>query len=403
MPLYRKQLAQKLEERKSEFNGTIGEEVVEQYQEAVQKLEDLSKEELENKLDEMENPGALPTEEFKDVEGVRIIFDESSNWETHEAVNKWARDQIENVTTVAADGSQIDPVKEFEKPVGLVQVVWMANDHKSEKSYEEDVDIVVLTPEDLLFEDPNTGFVQVDSQEVPVKRFETEMKVLERQIKKHSGDENPPVVMYDGSLILSFVQMFDQKTQKRYGEALARLLAASKHHGVPVVGYVSGSKATELGRMMDKLEIVETSRSVRDYQALENALENWGDRTPLFQSRRDSTLNLLETTYHGEEYDFSEDILFSYLKTDPGAQIDRIEMPSWILEEGLAEHVFSVIRAEAGIGRGYPEILQAVDADAVLSNNDRQDFLRMFQDFSTEHDIELDWNNKALSKKRRRR
>jgi hypothetical protein len=86
-----------------------------------------------------------------------------------------------------------------------------------------------------------------------------------------------------------------------------------------------------------------------------------------------------------------------------GPQLDRLDLPEWVLKEDLVDHVMSVIRSECGVGRGYPEILQAADADAVISRQDREEFLRMYQDFSDENDIELRWNNKALSKKRRRR
>ncbi len=403
MPLYKEKVAQELEGKKSEFSGGISKEAVEEYQNAAKELsENLSKEEIMDQLEEEQHPGALPTEEFKD-EGMNVTFEESSDWESHEAVNNWARDQLQGLTTVAADGSQIDPVTEFEQPVGLVQVVWMANHHSSEGEYEEEAETTVLTPEDLLFEDPNSGHIQVDDQEVPLTRFETEMRVLEKQIKEHNEDENPPVVIYDGSLILSFIQMFDQKAQKRYSEALSRLLAASRHHEVPVIGYVSGSKATELSNMIQKLDLVETGKQIRDYQFLEELMENWGDRTPLFYAHRDQTQNRLQTAYHGVEYDFSDKILFTYLDIGPGAQIDRVALPEWIHEQGKTEYVLSVVRAEAGVGRGYPEILQSVDADAVISRQDREEFLRMYQEFSDENDIELRWNNKALSKKRRRR
>jgi hypothetical protein len=184
---------------------------------------------------------------------------------------------------------------------------------------------------------------------------------------------------------------------------VSRLLAASKYHEVPVIGYISGSRATELGKMIQSLDLVDTAQLARDYQFLQDLTSNWGDRSIVFSSRRDATLNRLQTSYHGQEFDFSENIQFTYLKTDFGSQIDRVEFPAWIQEEGLLDQVISVVRAEAGVGRGYPEILQAVDADAVISRNEREEFLRLLQDFSGENDIKLRWNNKALSKKRRRR
>lgn len=403
MPLYRDRIAEELEDKKADFQTGIGEDVVDEFQNAAGELSDLSRNEIEEGLEEFELAGALPTEEFEEMDGLTVRFEEGREWQSHEAVNNWARSQIEGVTTISADGSQIDPVSEFEKPVGLVQAVWIANNHTTDGDYEEGVETEVLTPEDLLFEDPNTGLIQVDDEEVSISRFELEMKVLEKQIKEYSDSESTPVVLYDGPLVLSFAQMFDGTVQDRYSEALARLLAASKHHGVPVVGYTAGSKASDLAKMIERLGMVDISQSVRDYQIVDGLVENWGDRTVVFNSRRDNSLSWLQTTYHGQEYDFSEDILFTYLKTDSGAQVDRIDFPQWVQKEGLVDHVISALRAEVGVGRGYPEILQSVDADAVISRREREEFLSMYQDFSEENDIELRWNSKALSKKRRRR
>jgi hypothetical protein len=404
MPLYRDRVAEELEGKKSEFRGELNREAIEEYTEAADDLpSNFSKKEIEDELEDIDLPGALPTEEFSENDGIMIPFEESSDWSSHEEVNRWARNQLEENITVAADGSQIDPVTQFEQPVGLVQVVRLTNKHSVDKDYEEIAETEVLTPDDLLFENPNSGYIQVDEQEVPVSRFEKEMQVLEKKIQELADAGEQGVVMYDGSLILSFIQMFDQKTQERYSEALTRLLSASKCYNIPVIGYISGSKATELGKMLRKLNEIDTARPVRDYQFLEDLIDNWGSRTALFSSQRDRTQNKLKTTYRGQEFDFSDDILFTYLDIGPGAQIDRVEMPRWIHENDFTEKVISLVRAEAGVGRGYPEILQAADADAVISRQDREEFLRMYQDFSDENDIELRWNNKALSKKRRRR
>lgn len=403
MPLYRDRIAKELEDKKTDFDGVgFDKAVLDQFREAAEEFSSDIETEIVDKLETLQYPGAVPTEEFLEEEKWIIPFKESDSWNSHEAVNNWSRSQLENVTTIAADGSQIDPVEEFEKPVGLVQVVTIANDHTKTGDYEEDAIVEVLTPEDILYSDED-GRKQIDDQEVDTKRFETEMRVLEKQIEEFSDREQPPVVIYDGSLLLSFTGKFDGEIQGRYAEAMSRLLAASRYHGVPVVGYVSGSVATDLTKMLDNLNLVNTGQTVRDYQMLRAFTENWGDRTALFKSRRDDTLETLHTTYQGEDFDFSDKLLFTYLDVGSGPQMDRIELPQWVVEEDLFDYVISVIRGEAGVGRGYPEILQSVDADAVISRQDRQQFLRMYQEFSNENDIELQWNNKALSKNRRRR
>ncbi len=163
----------------------------------------------------MKLPGALPTREYQENQVGILSFEESEDWDSHEAVNRWARGQIEDVTTVAVDGSQINPVTEFEKPVGFVQVVGISNEHAREGEYEREVMAEFLTPNDILYENPNTGQVQVDDQEVPATRFETEMKMLEQKIENVSSRDNVPVVFYDGSMILSFILEFDGPTQDR--------------------------------------------------------------------------------------------------------------------------------------------------------------------------------------------
>lgn len=403
MPLYDGKVARELENQAGDFD--VPEERKQSVREYRDALNDVSssysKEEIEKALSEHEFPGALPTEEFDEVSGISVDFDQS--WTSHEEVNEWAAEVLENRVVIAADGSQIDPIDEFDQPVGLAQAVWLVNRHKRGKDYSRDVEMKVLTPQDLLYEDPNTGYVQVDEQEVAASRFELEMKVLGKQIEEHADAERPPVVMYDGSLEISFIQTFDQKTQERYAEAISRLLAASRHHEVPVVGSTSGSGARDLAVMMDRLDEVDAPQKVRDFRILLQELENWGDRSVLFQTRRGPTMNRLSTSYRGEEYDFSDRLLFTYLNTGSGQSLDRVGVPKWVQEQGMVDEVLSTVRAQAGVGRGFPEILSAADADAVLSNKDRDRFLEVVQKFSEANNVDIRWVDKALNKRRRRR
>jgi hypothetical protein len=136
----------------------------------------------------------------------------------------------------------------------------------------------------------------------------------------------------------------------------------------------------------------------------------WGDSTIPFMCRRDGSVDGLETSYKGQEYTFGNEIYFSYLKVPPGSGLDRLEFPGWMLNrdapdahENLYEYTLAMVRAEAGIGRGYPEVLQQADTDAVLDHRDRQQFLRLLQKWGEENDVPIEWDAKALSKELRRR
>ena len=69
----------------------------------------------------------------------------------------------------------------------------------------------------------------------------------------------------------------------------------------------------------------------------------------------------------------------------------------------MYEYTLDIVRAEAGISRGYPEILQQADSDAVLDAHDRKQFNRIVQRWANSNDVSLEWDAKALSKELRRR
>jgi len=157
-------------------------------------------------------------------------------------------------------------------------------------------------------------------------------------------------------------------------------------------------------------EEFETDRVIPDAHVLSELMSPWGDTTIPFISKRDASIDELEATYNGETYEFRDDILFSYLNVPPGEGLDRIEFPGWMCRhdgpegyDSMYEYTVEIVRAEAGIGRGYPEILQQADSDAVLDQQDRQQFHRVVQQWAESNDVPLEWNAKALSKELRRK
>jgi len=53
-------------------------------------------------------------------------------------------------------------------------------------------------------------------------------------------------------------------------------------------------------------------------------------------------------------------------------------------------------------GNGYPYAIEAADAVAVISQENRAEFYALFQDFAKEAGVPLNFSRKALSKSRRR-
>jgi hypothetical protein len=122
------------------------------------------------------------------------------------------------------------------------------------------------------------------------------------------------------------------------------------------------------------------------------------DRTSAFRSARGDIL----PRYRQDEHDYSEDLCFVYLQTGHDRLPARIDLPRWVLDGGLLDHVVDVIRAEIVVGSGYPYTLEAADAAAVLTTEDRQAFYRLWQEFALSAGLPSVARAKMASKARRR-
>ena len=396
-------------------------DLVERYQDAFRRLPNIDASKIRSELSTASYPGALPSDAFDSEDSLIIPHEESNGWENHEAVNDWARDILLDVPMLAVDGSEIPPTKQFNIPLAYVQAAWCLNHHSPDGKLERDRKGKLLGPMEVTRSGGETGgdeYRFVDGSLVGLERYEHEADLLVDKIEdlaeqQEAGAlEGRPIVLYDGPLVVSFANPERPEIRKRYLESISRLIAASEYYQIPLVGYVAGTNAVELAKMTRLLLQDEfgADRTIPDARVLAGMMSPWGDSTIPFLCRRDGSVDALTATYRGVEYDFANEIYFSYLKVPPGVGLDRLEFPGWLLDtdgpsgyESLYEYTLNAVRAEAGIGRGYPEILQQADTDAVLDQRDRQQFLRLLQGWAEENDIPLEWDAKALSKELRRR
>jgi len=410
VPFYPERVAEALESNKSTLRDFSHDDTlaVERYRECLQNATasidtTALRDDVGSDIDTY--PGALPTTEWDAYDSPVISFETAADWDNHEAVNEFAADVLAGVTTAAADGSELGPTREFTVPLGLVQVAWYANHHSRDGDYDDGVRTRLLTP-DALTEDRDDGRRYVDGQAPAHERYSDEARCIVECIERYADRDPPAVVLYDGPLVPSFANTFDATTRDEYyRESMATVLAASAHHGVPVVGYTAGSGSTNIAKLLRRHNRSELGDLpfVADARILSPCTEHWGDRSQLFVNRQDGAVDALSTTYRGEMYKFWDDVLFAYLDIPGGDALDRVELPGWVLRDNLTEYVFDALRAEAGVGRGYPELLQQADANAVLDTQAKQRFLATVQEFADEYDLPIDWDAKALSKERRRR
>src|SRR5215471_10520350 len=69
----------------------------------------------------------------------------------HEQARQWA-ECVEGITTLAVDGSQLQPWRDASIPVALIQVGLFANPHAQGHPYTKDVRLEVLSPDEIMAE-----------------------------------------------------------------------------------------------------------------------------------------------------------------------------------------------------------------------------------------------------------
>jgi len=183
-----------------------------------------------------------------------------------------------------------------------------------------------------------------------------------------------------------------------YIRAVRQLLACSEQYQVPLVGFVDSSLSKDLVTLLEVLHHQPNALRQTDGSLIRAAalLPNWGDRTPFFINARDDRL-----TRSGQGVFYAE-VAFTYIQLATGRPPARLEIPHWMVEMGKADDAVDLVRAECVVGMGYPYAIETADALAVISQQDRQRFYALFEQFAQRTGLPLTQARKALSKQIRR-
>jgi len=363
----------------------------------------------------MPSAGARPTIEYdrwlvhaaqSDYHSPKIPF--GSEFENHEQARQWA-ECIEGITTIAVDGSQLQPWRDASIPVALIQVGLFANPHTQGSPYTKDVLLEVLSPDEImeesLTENKDPDSYPYSEMQVTLRRYMLEVETLCNQMeqygqKRRDGDPtHSPIVFFDGSLVVSFALTMPSPYRERYIASAISLLQTSEQQRVPLIGYIDTSYARDIITMLRRLDMMERQPVLHETKNIHDALLwqgqlRWGDRTPAMICARGDIL---------EGYGpYREQIAFCYLQTTSMRPPVRLEFPRWMLDDGILEPVLDVVRAEVIAGQGYPYAIESADAVAVITMQDRAEFYGIFQDFMERQGLKFTFSTKSVSKSRRR-
>ncbi|MEN9225377.1 MAG: DNA double-strand break repair nuclease NurA, partial [Thermostichus sp. DRC_bins_24] len=123
-------------------------------------------------------PGALPTAEWDTYRNWKLPF--HHEWTNYEESCEWVKPIIRNIPTFAVDGSQIYPSKDLSIPVALIQIGWYENHHCAEGFYQKDIQVDVLTPQDL----GSSSSGEPKERIVNLRRFQMETARLAEYIQQ---------------------------------------------------------------------------------------------------------------------------------------------------------------------------------------------------------------------------
>jgi hypothetical protein len=401
--LYRNLLAEALTERREEFLRFEHRwrESVREYCERWRALDALSSAAVEARARRARiSAGALPSTELDSAGSMVVPF--GRNWRTHEEARSWALDVLAERVTFAADGSQLTPGRDISMPIAVVQVAWFENPHARDRSYEKQARSEIVSPEELL--SGTDERIKADTV-IDLHRFRLEIAETARFLEKKRGwqerQERTPVALLDGTLLIS-IALPKTRIQDAYVDALKGLVDLSRETRVPIVGFVDQSYARDLVRLLDVLkgrEGVPTELPITDAQFLHAEiadrppiLEHWGARTTFCYSLRE-----------GFEDENDQPLIgCTYLQTTTEGLPARLDIPAWVYQEGLLDDVLDAVRAECIVGLGYPYAIEAADAAAVITERDRAEFLRVFQEFAERENFTFRISRKSASKGRRR-
>jgi hypothetical protein len=334
-------------------------------------------------------PGALPTTEI-DTEGLVLPF--QSSWTSAQESRSWALETLRGVPVAAVDGSQIVTSKELRMPVSLLQVAWFINYHDPLRRYVKDVANEIVTES----AGSEVSEYAIGNSIVNSRRFCLEMERAVTLVATLPS-EPVPLVLIDGTFILSFLRPMQPEDRAPYLDALFNLLDASRQHRVPVAGYVDLSFATDLTSLLRLAFDLAPATGIFDAALLSGQMESF-ERTAALEPLRHDVMHL----YRRPERDYTRDLVFVYLQTGPDRLPSRVDLPRWVLDEGLLDRVLDVLRAEIIVGAGYPYALETADAAAVLTTEDRMTFARQFHEFAEDAEIAGALSSKSRSKFRRR-
>jgi hypothetical protein len=298
---------------------------------------------------------------------------------------KYTHEPLVHYEVLAIDGSQVYPDRHTGMRCALINIGGIS------LSYEPVGSQACAFNIPFSFVPDGYGVGEHAAALVDAERQARELEyACERMCANKKQTAIPSIVLFDGSLI--FWQLVGNKMIhdcyfKRYCAVLERLC----EQRVLCAWYVSMPKNREvLDLVRDYCTLVQKPHEFLKNCVDTDALEAWlvpHERTLFFASNGPLA----------HDYPAAVHPHFCYIHS--GAEIARVELPSWIAQdEKLVATITSAIIDQCIKGDGYPVALAHAHEQAVIKRADQQLFYRMMYRLSERHCLPMRMSRKQLKK-----
>lgn len=292
---------------------------------------------------------------------------------------------------LASDGSSVSPDAHFPVPYALLHVALVGMAYRPPDFWTEHTSLLLFHRDDLEILPPNgEEAVSVEGPVVDTLRSFEELQVLWEGLQRLSPDpQNRPVLAMTDAIILwthRGTGLGHNEFKEDYLRRSVGLLERFRQAGVPLLSFTSLPRHREVvdtllaqfcpeGRQMNCAECEEASEMCRVLRPVQ-------DRHLFSSLPEGSRSALFRPIYQGEmrwrlprsAWERDPRLAFFYLNTGP--EVVRVELPLWILEEGLMDLVHGLLldqcrplHAEVA---GYPVALSMAHHEAILTTRDRR-------------------------------
>jgi len=302
---------------------------------------------------------------------------------------------------LATDGSQIEHDPHGLVPCQLVNVGWAIIRYGASPAAE-------LASEPILYHRAEDLYLISGARQVPVtgsrldaRRTVDEMRKL-ATLAVGRDDDVPRLALRDGTLLLwLFEDRAGEFVREHFVEQFTVALDAIADRGVPIAGYVSRPRGTEVMGLLRLVACPEDPARCR-HEGREPCarLRGLADRT-LFDVLQDGERSALFRSFTpGHARYGRHQAHFFFLRVDAW-EIARVEVPRWVAERpDLVDLVHACVRHQCLLGQGYPVALARAHERAVVRGSDRRAFEALLASTLAERGVAARLSAKSAAKRR---